>query len=109
MPTYGKPLPTRAGRPFNLPEQSGGLGLGLVELAVVAEETSRASLPGPFLPTVWAASLLSRLGNPALTSTYLNSIAEGKFKATIALLEPETGLNPEEVQLHLEKSIGSWP
>src|SRR6266404_6180687 len=93
---------------LHLPEQFGGLGLGLVELAVVAEETSRASLPGPFLPTVWAATLLSRLGNPALTSPYLNSIAEGKFKVTVALLEPETGWNPEDVQLHLEKTNGAW-
>jgi len=90
------------------PSNSEGLGLGLVELAVVAEETSRASLPGPFLPTVWAATLLSRLGNPALTSPYLNSIAEGKFKVTVALLEPETGWNPEDVQLHLEKTNGAW-
>ena len=93
---------------LHLPEQFGGLGLGLVELAVVAEETSRASLPGPFLPTVWAATLLSRLGNPALTSPYLNSIAEGKSKATVALLELETGWNPEDVNVHLEKANGAW-
>ena len=93
---------------LHLPEQCGGLGLGLVELAVVAEETSRASLPGPFLPTVWAATFLSHLGNPALTSPYLNPIAEGKFKATVALLEPETGWNQEDVQVHLEKTNGGW-
>ena len=93
---------------LHLPEQSGGLGLGLVELAVVAEETGRASLPGPFLPTMWAATLLSRLGNSAVTSPYLNSIAEGKSKATVALLEPETGWNPEDVSVHLEKTNGGW-
>src|SRR5205807_9859932 len=32
--------------------EHGGLGLGFVELAVVAEELGRAIAPGPFLPTV---------------------------------------------------------
>ena len=36
-------------------EEYGGLGLGLVELAVVAEEMGRACLPGAFLSTLTAA------------------------------------------------------
>ena len=49
-------------------EDSGGLGLGLVELAVVAEETSRACLPGPFLATIWAATLLAEINDSARTA-----------------------------------------
>src|SRR5688500_18578092 len=37
---------------LTVPERLGGLGLGMVELAVVVEETGRAMASGPFLPTV---------------------------------------------------------
>src|SRR5213075_2902159 len=56
---------------LHLPEDVGGLGLGFVELAVVAEETSRACLPGPFLSTLWAVTLLARINRPEITSPYL--------------------------------------
>ena len=50
---------------LHLPESAGGLGLGLVELAVVVEEMGRACVPGPFLATLWAATLLADAGDPA--------------------------------------------
>src|SRR5689334_23862454 len=37
---------------LTVPEAAGGLGMGAVELAVVAEELGRVVGPGPFLPTV---------------------------------------------------------
>src|SRR6266567_5124658 len=42
---------------LHLPEDAGGQGCGLPELAVVLEETGRA-LPGAFLPTVLASAVL---------------------------------------------------
>ncbi len=44
---------------IHLSESNGGLGLGLVDLVVVAEEMGRACFPGPFLGTVWAATLIA--------------------------------------------------
>ncbi len=35
-----------------LPEESGGLGYGWVELAIVLEELGRHAAPGPFVATV---------------------------------------------------------
>jgi alkylation response protein AidB-like acyl-CoA dehydrogenase len=92
---------------LHLPEDVGGLGLGYVELAVVAEETSRACMPGPFLSTLWAATLLGRLNKPEIASRYLNPIIEGKLKATVALLEPGTDWSLDHVRLSLEKN-GGW-
>ncbi|MET9951579.1 acyl-CoA dehydrogenase [Streptomyces sp. NPDC006339] len=46
----------------HLPEECGGGGGDLVDLAVVLEEAARALLPGPYLPTVLAAELLHRAG-----------------------------------------------
>ncbi|MFJ9826400.1 acyl-CoA dehydrogenase [Streptomyces sp. NPDC101160] len=48
---------------IHLPEEYGGGGGDLVDLAVVLEEAGRALLPGPYLPTVLAAELLRRAGH----------------------------------------------
>src|SRR5215510_6315290 len=56
-----------------IPEQYGGLGLGLVELAVVVEEMGRACLPGAFISTLWAASLLEREGGEEQKAKYLDA------------------------------------
>jgi alkylation response protein AidB-like acyl-CoA dehydrogenase len=47
-------------------EEYGGLGLGLVEMAVALEEMGRALLPGPYLSTVLLAGVaIDAAGNPA--------------------------------------------
>ncbi|WP_223183376.1 acyl-CoA dehydrogenase family protein, partial [Streptomyces sp. CBMA370] len=53
---------------LHLPEAVGGGGGDLVDLAVVVEETARALLPGPYLPTVLAAELLHRAGHADLAA-----------------------------------------
>ena len=70
---------------LHLPESAGGLGLGLVELAVVVEEMGRACVPGPFLATLWAATLLADAGDSAAPSPTLESIMAGDLRATVAL------------------------
>ncbi|MCU1372744.1 MAG: acyl-CoA dehydrogenase, partial [Actinomycetia bacterium] len=35
-----------------IPEEHGGLGMGFLELAIVAEQLGRATVPSPFLATV---------------------------------------------------------
>src|SRR3954465_10715846 len=49
-----------------LPEQYGGSGYGIAELAVVLEELGRACAPGPFLPTVLASATIDRLREDAI-------------------------------------------
>src|SRR5271154_1144251 len=44
---------------LHLPEEYGGSGFGLSELAVVLEEMGRAVAPGPFLSTVIASAVLA--------------------------------------------------
>ncbi len=81
---------------LHLRESCGGLGLGAVELAVVAEEMGRACFPGPFLGTIWAATLIAEAN---AKSQYLEPMASGASKGAVAFLEPDTGWNPVEVQL----------
>ena len=87
---------------MTLPEEYGGLGVGLVELAVVAEEMGRACVPGPFLSTLWAAALIAEAGNDEQCRRYLQPIAEGGATATVALLERAASWDPAAVQFAAE-------
>src|SRR5262245_10258644 len=71
---------------IHLPESAGGLGLGTVDLAVVSEEMGRACFPGPFLGTIWAATLIHETG---AKSQYLEPLATGEKKGAVAFLEAD--------------------
>src|SRR5215468_2071175 len=86
-----------------IPEEFGGLGLSLIDLIAVSEEMGRACLPGPFLSTLWAAALIDRAGSDGQRKQYLEPIAAGDMKATVAMLEEDTDWNPATVQLRAEK------
>jgi alkylation response protein AidB-like acyl-CoA dehydrogenase len=86
-----------------IPEEFGGLGLSLVDLIAVAEEMGRACLPGPFLSTLWAAALIDRAGSEGQRKQYLEPIAAGDLKATVALLEEDADWNQQAVQMRAEK------
>lgn len=89
-----------------VPEEFGGLGLGTVELAVVAEEMGRACLPSPFISTVWASALVARSGSEGQKAQYLEAISSGKLIATVALQEATADWNPEAVQMKADR-VGS--
>jgi len=65
---------------LHLPESAGGAGVGLPELAVVAEQSGRGLLPGPWLPTVTASAALARL---APEHPVLDAFAEGATGALV--------------------------
>ncbi|MFG2091464.1 MULTISPECIES: acyl-CoA dehydrogenase [unclassified Spirillospora] len=66
---------------LHLPENAGGAGYGLVELAVVVEELGRAIAPGPFLPTVLASAVLHRAGH----EEHLPPLADGTKVGAVGL------------------------
>ncbi|WP_326734962.1 acyl-CoA dehydrogenase [Streptomyces sp. NBC_01022] len=66
---------------LHLPEEDGGAGYGLVELAVVTEELGRATAPGPFLPTTLASAVLHAAGH----RTYLAALAAGTTLGAVGL------------------------
>jgi alkylation response protein AidB-like acyl-CoA dehydrogenase len=68
-----------------IPEEYGGHGMGMVEMAVVLEEMGRALLPGPFLSTtLLAGAIIERGGSEEQKKKYLPAIASGEIKATLA-------------------------
>src|SRR5581483_6465104 len=54
-----------------LPEAAGGLGLGVVEVAVLLEELGRHAAPAPFAPTVLALTALTEAGASVLAARLL--------------------------------------
>ena len=87
-------------------EEYGGLGLGLVEMAVALEEMGRALLPGPYLPTVLMAGVaIDAAGNPAQKRKYLSRISMGEARATLALLEADARWDPGAVQLDAHPTL----
>jgi alkylation response protein AidB-like acyl-CoA dehydrogenase len=70
---------------LHVSEEDGGQGFGLSELAVVLEELGYALFPGPVLPTVLVAALLSRFGSPQQRARYLPGLADGSTPAAVAL------------------------
>ena len=88
-------------------EEYGGLGLGLVELAVVAEEMGRACLPGAFISTVFAAALIERAGSLEQRAKYLAPVAAGELRATVAFLEEAANWDLDGVKLEATHIDGS--
>src|SRR5215510_9776967 len=81
-------------------EEDGGLGLGMVEMAVAFEEMGRALVPGPFMSTVaLAGPLIEHACSKPYRSKLLKAICEGKLKATVALLEESASWSIEAVKL----------
>jgi alkylation response protein AidB-like acyl-CoA dehydrogenase len=79
-------LADRLGLPgLAVPEEYGGVGCSVTELALAAEETGRALAPSPFLATaVLAAPLILALGTKAQRASLLPRIATGALTATLA-------------------------
>ncbi len=70
---------------LHLPEESGGQGFGLPELAVALEETGRAMLPGAYLATVLASAVLAEAPRDPLLAKLLAELADGSLAGTVAL------------------------
>ncbi|SEB24644.1 MULTISPECIES: acyl-CoA dehydrogenase [unclassified Mycobacterium] len=68
-----------------IPEEFGGSGFGLPELAVVLEAQGRELCPGPFLPTVAAAVVIDRCGTDELRAALLPGLADGSTVAALGL------------------------
>ena len=91
-----------------LPEEHGGLGLGIVELAAVAEEMGRACLPGVFISTIFASKLIEKAGSAEQQSRFLNAIAAAELKATVAFLESDASWDIDSVSLEVKTIDGEY-
>lgn len=71
-----------------VPEEHGGLGLGLIELGLVAQASGAATAGAPFLtPGYGATHALVAAGNAELAAKWLPQIASGAITAAVAFAE----------------------
>jgi acyl-CoA dehydrogenase len=82
-----------------IPEEHGGLGLGALELCVIAEEIGRAAAPVPFdTSVVLATEAIKLAGSDAQKAKYLPLLASGQAVGTIAISEGPQPPRPRNVR-----------
>jgi len=78
-----------------LPEEYGGAGLELLDLALAAEALGAAALPEPFLGHALAGLALACGGSSEQRERWLPRLASGEAIGTVALGEADGGFEPE--------------
>jgi alkylation response protein AidB-like acyl-CoA dehydrogenase len=83
-----------------VPDEYGGMGLGIVDLVVLMEEMGRAVVPGPFFSTVLLGGLiLLEAGTDAQKKAWLPKVAAGEARAALAWMEPSADLGAGGITL----------
>jgi len=81
-------MSTQLGLPgLHLPEEHGGSGTGLLEPAIVLEETGRALTSSPYAACLLSSLAVQRFGDAAAQADLLPGIAAGELVATLATAE----------------------
>ena len=86
-----------------IPEASGGLGLGDVELCAIAEELGRALAPVPFASSIYcfAAGVMAG-GSAAQRSSWLPRLARGEIVGCLATAEGSGAYQHRSLRAHVK-------
>ena len=75
-----------------VPETYGGSGRGIVDIAIIIEETARWGIGCDFIPTaIFSAEGISKYGSAEQKQQYLPRIASGESTFAISFTEPNAG------------------
>ena len=92
-----------------IPEEYGGAGLGLADLAVVLEAAGRNLAPEPFLSTVLlGGQLLADAGSPEQKQTWLPGIATGEKIVGLAYQEARSRYDLNRVTTRATAEGDAW-
>ncbi|MEW6268750.1 MAG: acyl-CoA dehydrogenase family protein [Thermodesulfobacteriota bacterium] len=92
-----------------VPEAYGGLGLGMLDAAVLLTELGRGVTPAPMLSSaVLATTLLCSAASSAQKKEWLPRLASGEVLATVAWLEEGDRLDPAGVALRPRRVRGGF-
>jgi alkylation response protein AidB-like acyl-CoA dehydrogenase len=95
------------GLPF--PEESGGMGAGAVEVAVVAEEIGSVIAPEPYVEAVvLAGGLIQAEGTAAQREELIGGLAGGSLVPAFAHAEPGTRWTPTASGVKATEDGGTW-
>jgi alkylation response protein AidB-like acyl-CoA dehydrogenase len=93
--------------PFS--EELGGFGGGGVEVQSVMTELGRGLCLEPYLQSViFGGGLINQAGNDSQKEAWLGGIASGELQAAVALQEPQSFYNLNDVETHAEKKDGGY-
>ena len=79
-----------------VPENYGGAGLEMLELALVFEELGRGGLPGPFFGHALATVAILEGGSEAQKEKWLPALASGETIASFAAAEAQSHWEPSD-------------
>ena len=92
-----------------IPEEYGGAGMGLADLAVVLEAVGRNLAPEPFLSTVLlGGQLLADAGSPEQKQTWLPGIATGEKILALAYQEARSRYDLNRVSTQAAAEGDAW-
>ena len=94
----------------SLPEEFGGGGQGIYELAIVCEELGAAGCPLLLLVVSPAISgtILARFGTEEQKQRWLPGLASAREKMVFAITEPNAGSNTHRLETRAERTRRGW-
>jgi alkylation response protein AidB-like acyl-CoA dehydrogenase len=90
---------------LHLPEEYGGAGLEVLDLAIVSEVLGYMAAPGPFLGHALAGLAIATGGSDAQKKHWLPKLATGDAIGTVALAEEDGAWLPEQWSLPGGKTL----
>lgn len=94
---------------IHVPEEYGGAGFGVSELAIASEEMGRALLCAPFFAsTVMAATAIVHGASDEQKRRLLPDVASGETIATLAVVDDGGGWEPSSVRMQAESRGGAY-
>ncbi|MFH8789885.1 acyl-CoA dehydrogenase family protein [Streptomyces roseoverticillatus] len=94
----------------NLPEEYGGGGRGMAELAIVLEELGAAGCPLLMMvvsPAI-CGTVIARFGTGAQKRKWLPGIASGTYRMAFGITEPDAGSNSHRITTTARREGGEW-
>jgi alkylation response protein AidB-like acyl-CoA dehydrogenase len=94
----------------NVPEEYGGGGRGIVELAIVAEELAAAGCPLLLIvvsPAI-CATILAKSGTTEQKERWLPGLATGTMRMAFAITEPDAGSNSHKLSTVATRDGSDW-
>jgi alkylation response protein AidB-like acyl-CoA dehydrogenase len=94
----------------NVPEEFGGGGGGLAELAIVCEEVAAQGTPLLLLlvSAAISAEIITEFGTAEQRKTWLPALADGSTKVVFAITEPDAGSNTHRLATRAVRDGADW-
>jgi alkylation response protein AidB-like acyl-CoA dehydrogenase len=84
---------------LTVPEADHGIGLGMIEAGILAEELGRVIAPGPLLPTVTQfVPAVREAGTAEQRHRFLGAVARGECRGALAIAERSGSYDPASVE-----------